>query len=114
MISVLFSFLLSLPLLASLVTSIPYSEYILAPGSRKIRPTSVHRVNGTVESAASSHVATITLFGITTDLTRDECANHYLYLTCRSNSCLISIIEVFHHRIDLPYRVCSFVRIYEY
>jgi len=38
---------------ASLVTSIPYSEYILAPGSRKIRPTSAHKINGTVENAAS-------------------------------------------------------------
>jgi hypothetical protein len=53
MVIALSSFLLSLPLLASLVTAIPYSEYILAPSSRKIRPTSVHRVNGTVENAAS-------------------------------------------------------------
>src|ERR1700730_15258384 len=53
MIMALSGFLLSLLLLASLITPIPYSEYMLAPGSRKIRPTSVHRVNGTVENAAS-------------------------------------------------------------
>ena len=53
MVTALSSFLLSLPLLASLVTAILHSKYIRVPDSRKIRPTSAHRVNGTVKNAAS-------------------------------------------------------------
>ena len=53
MVTFLSSFLLSIPILAFLVTLTQYSDYILAPGSRNIHPISVHRINGTVESAAS-------------------------------------------------------------
>lgn len=37
----------------SLVAAIPYNEYILAPDSRTLRPFAVHKVNGTVDNAAS-------------------------------------------------------------
>lgn len=35
----------------ALVTAIPYSDYILAPESRTIYPTTIHRVNGTITNA---------------------------------------------------------------
>lgn len=38
-------------LLAQWVSSIPYSEYILAPSSRTVLPVSVYNVNGTVQNA---------------------------------------------------------------
>jgi hypothetical protein len=45
--------LLSLLIVASSVTAIPYSEYILAPSSRTLYPSSVYQVNGSVTAAES-------------------------------------------------------------
>jgi hypothetical protein len=50
----LFSIIFPLACLGhSLVAAIPYSEYILAPASRTLHPFAVHKVNGTVDNAAS-------------------------------------------------------------
>jgi hypothetical protein len=48
------SILPSLALLAnSLVSAVPYSEYILAPESRTIYPFAIHKINGSVSNAAA-------------------------------------------------------------
>ncbi|KAJ5179241.1 hypothetical protein N7492_002451 [Penicillium capsulatum] len=38
-------------LLSPLVAAVPYSNYILAPASRHLRPTSVHQIKGSVSNA---------------------------------------------------------------
>ncbi|KAJ5736433.1 uncharacterized protein N7483_001558 [Penicillium malachiteum] len=53
--SIITSFLL--PLLAAAV-KVPYEEYILAPASRNLVPTSVYQVNGSVTNTNSSGKAT--------------------------------------------------------
>lgn len=42
---------LTLAMLAGLVQSVPYSEYILAPSSRTVFPVAVYNINGTVDNA---------------------------------------------------------------
>lgn len=50
----IFSIVTSLAILAnSLVDAMPYSEYILAPASRTLHPSAVHKINGTVFGATS-------------------------------------------------------------
>lgn len=70
-------FFLPLAWTATIASGVSYSEYILAPDSRTIYPTAIHRVNGSVSNANSllaSPVGNATLKGnasITFDYTKN-------------------------------------------